>query len=241
MSLLARRLSSGAPVGADWATAVAAVAPSVWWRLGETSGTSAADSSGNARPGTYNGAVSLGEPGAITTDADTAVHMDSVEYVRAEAYIANWVQATIIVWVNLAAWPVGGRGCAAGFFNGTYGALAYDKLIMVSSSGQPYAYAYPGVARTTSAPTASLALNTWHMLALTVDGVTLRCFLDGVQVGSVACGNTFDGFTQPNLFVHSITPSDGPATKWMPGTFDEFVAKNSALTPTQITDLYAAA
>ena len=48
---------------------VLADGPRSYWRLGETSGTSAADVTG-ANGGTYGGGVTLGQPGALTGDPD---------------------------------------------------------------------------------------------------------------------------------------------------------------------------
>lgn len=63
-----------------FASAIAADSPYLWWRLGESSGTVAADTSGNSRPGTYNGtagsAYDLSEPGLVG-DANTAVEIKS--------------------------------------------------------------------------------------------------------------------------------------------------------------------
>src|SRR6188508_2312800 len=51
--------------------------PRAYWRLGETSGTSAADVTGG-NPGTYGGGVTLGQPGALVGDSDTAASFDGV-------------------------------------------------------------------------------------------------------------------------------------------------------------------
>ena len=53
--------------------AVLADSPLAYWRLGETSGTVAHDETGNGHDGTYVGGVTLGQPGALTGDANTAV------------------------------------------------------------------------------------------------------------------------------------------------------------------------
>src|SRR3989338_4782354 len=47
-------------------------APAAYWRLDETSGAAAADASGNARNGTYNGTYTLGVVGGLS-DANAAV------------------------------------------------------------------------------------------------------------------------------------------------------------------------
>src|SRR5207247_9647810 len=56
--------------------AVAADRPVADWRLGEPSGTVAADASGNGHTAAYVGAVTLGRPGAAVTSPDSAVGFD---------------------------------------------------------------------------------------------------------------------------------------------------------------------
>ena len=52
--------------------------PLAYWRLGEPSGTSAADASGNGNTGTYGGSPTLGATGALAGDTDTATSFDGV-------------------------------------------------------------------------------------------------------------------------------------------------------------------
>jgi hypothetical protein len=61
---------AAAPAG--YASAVLQDRPSSYWRLGELSGTLAADSAGY-NDATYSGTLTLGQPGAVTTDPDKAV------------------------------------------------------------------------------------------------------------------------------------------------------------------------
>lgn len=65
-------------------TEVLADSPLVYWRLGEASGTAAADDSGNGNDGTYFGSPTLGEPGYVD-DADTAVGFGTVTSQRVES------------------------------------------------------------------------------------------------------------------------------------------------------------
>src|SRR5437016_2966753 len=58
---------------ADYSQAVLALQPAAYWRLGESSGTIAYDSSPYGRNATYAGAPLLGQPGAIADDPDTSV------------------------------------------------------------------------------------------------------------------------------------------------------------------------
>lgn len=56
---------------------ITAAGPEGYWRLGEASGTSAADASGHTHTGTYTGTVTLGVPGALAGDSNTAITFPS--------------------------------------------------------------------------------------------------------------------------------------------------------------------
>jgi RHS repeat-associated protein len=70
-------------IGASgYPAAVGANSPGVYWRLGDGSGTSAADASGHGLTGTYGGTVALGLPGALHDQA-TAVGFNGAGTVSA--------------------------------------------------------------------------------------------------------------------------------------------------------------
>jgi hypothetical protein len=52
--------------------------PIGYWRLDETSGTTAADASGNGHNGAYQNGVTLGAAGALANDSDAAARFDGV-------------------------------------------------------------------------------------------------------------------------------------------------------------------
>lgn len=58
--------------------------PVAYYRLGESSGTVAADASGNGRNGTYGGTVTFGAAGAIAGDADTGITLSKAAPGRVE-------------------------------------------------------------------------------------------------------------------------------------------------------------
>ena len=68
--------TASSSAGASYSTTILADAPTHYYRLGEASGTSAADSSGNGRTATYLGGVTLGQPGAIPNNPNTAASFD---------------------------------------------------------------------------------------------------------------------------------------------------------------------
>jgi hypothetical protein len=62
--------------------AVLAKNPVAYWRLGEAAGPTAVDETGNGHDGTYFGNPTLGQPGAIHGDSNTAVQFNGTNYVE---------------------------------------------------------------------------------------------------------------------------------------------------------------
>jgi hypothetical protein len=62
--------------------AVLAKNPVAYWRLGEAAGPTAVDETGNGYDGTYFGAPTYGQPGAIQGDPNTAVQFNGADYVE---------------------------------------------------------------------------------------------------------------------------------------------------------------
>lgn len=86
-------VSSGrvAAAGSPYSTAILAHSPALYWRLGESSGTTAADASGNGRTGTYTAAITLGSTSLVTGDANTAVTMTGAGHRLTRAYDATFM------------------------------------------------------------------------------------------------------------------------------------------------------
>ena len=68
-----RAPSGGSPT---YSAAVLADSPILYWRLGESTGPTAADASGNGNNGTYSGTNSPGQP-ALITDSDTSTQFNT--------------------------------------------------------------------------------------------------------------------------------------------------------------------
>lgn len=68
--------SCSVAAGPGYASTVTADAPWVYWRLGEASGTTAADASGGNRPGTYAGGPAMAQAGALAGDSNTSIRLD---------------------------------------------------------------------------------------------------------------------------------------------------------------------
>lgn len=82
---------------------VLADSPLLYWRLGESSGTTAADNSGNGRDGTYVGSPTLGSTSLLASDADTCVDIATPSSQRVEIGYGSWVNVadlTVELWAN---------------------------------------------------------------------------------------------------------------------------------------------
>lgn len=80
---------------------VLADSPLAYYRLGEASGTTLVDSSGNARNGTYSGTPTFGTAGLLTGDTDTCVDFSGDDYATVTS--ATWMNTpstlTVEAWV----------------------------------------------------------------------------------------------------------------------------------------------
>lgn len=188
--------------------------PVGYWRLGESSGPTAADiaGSGPTNNGTYTGTLTLGVPGLIATDSNTAVNLGGAGYVNVpDASDLNFVSAafTIEAWINPNDSTTSGRivdKTQAGFANG-YG---FD----FNMSGTPYirmlgsqnlVKAYPFVAG-----------NRYHVVAISSGSGTGTIYVNGAYVvsttysstnawtGSLRIGADSNGASNPNAIVDEV-------------------------------------
>jgi hypothetical protein len=101
------------PPSTAYADAVLADSPIGYWRLGESSGTTAADASGGGHPGTYNGGnVTLGVTGAV--GGNTAITSNGSVTgppVTIATYASTPTTLTIEGWVRLNVTPPARHQC----------------------------------------------------------------------------------------------------------------------------------
>ena len=79
--------------GGSYSAAVLADGPLAYYRLGDSSGTTMTDSSGNGRNGTYAGSPTLGAPGLVIGDTDTAVTFNGTSQ-QAQVPYGSWMNTT---------------------------------------------------------------------------------------------------------------------------------------------------
>ncbi|MDJ0851268.1 MAG: DUF2341 domain-containing protein, partial [Myxococcota bacterium] len=224
---------------------VSSLSPLSHWRLGESAGPAAADLGSAANDGTYQG-VTLGQPGALNGDADTAARFDGAEYVEF-AHSADYMidEGALQFWFN--ADSTGSNqslfskdalgNTDGGHFSITYRADGSLEWRLQSASADYFA---------TSAPVSAGA---WHHVVASFGPSGMELYVDGVLAGSDAytggLGTSSGGSGNAEPFViGASTQTSGsgvvtPVADFFTGWMDEVAIFGSQLTAEQAQDLHA--
>jgi hypothetical protein len=208
--------------GGGYPSAVLADGPLAYWRFEETSGTQAADGSGNGRHGSYVGPT-LGAAGAFA--GSLAASFDGInDLVQVSGLPSSLPRVTVEAWVKskTATWDDYGyivSKRSAFILHPIQGARTIEFLAVIASQWQ--------VARWT--PPSGFEITQWHHYAGTYDGSALRLYVDGVARGS----RTFAG---------SIASDNGPLVigrddgypRYGNAYIDEVALYDKALTATRL-------
>jgi hypothetical protein len=242
---------------ATTADAVAATAPDLFWRLGD-SGPATADASGNGRTATASaGATAQAEgiaagDGSLLLDGDTGeVVADAPQTLGAQWSTSLWFRSTAQLGGGLAGWSATTEGAGD----------PTDRVLWVDNDGavvtalrSQLANGRPG--RPGSTPFTlvrsprTYADGQWHHVVATYDGTTLMLYVDGVAVGSAAAtavpaltdGHLRAGYvdltTFYSVFGRNFTGSRAPTSHALAGGVDEVASWSTALTPQQVGALW---
>ncbi len=213
--------------------------PFAYWRLGEASGTVAADQSQAERHATYQ-SVTLGQPGALAATPDTAASFTTGSVLKLPSNIVSHLgdQVSLEMWFKTSASGV----LAAAGSQQTNGA-AHGPMLYVGTDGR-----LRGSLGTVTNPiTTSGAVNdgAWHHVVLTASGASQALYLDGQKVGTLT--GTVTGWRQLASVGNGVTdPALSPAVPAtqqafpLQGTIDEVALYGQPLTEVEIADHYAA-
>jgi hypothetical protein len=216
--------------------------PAIYWRLGESSGVTAMDSSGNGRNGKYAGSPVLGAKGAIKGDPDTAVLLhgapDVVQWrTHGQSYSGTY---SVEAWVRSSA-DVGELAFFSTRFHAEY---SFDlKLSRAWGSGIRLDIGDGSTQWfvTQTVPFAWHANKTYYIaVAATTSDATV--YVDGVAIGTVPylCG---EGCPPPFLYGpgHRVQVGrNGSFAEWFTGRVDEPAVYQYALSADQVAAHYAA-
>ena len=148
LTALAASWSSLVEAGSIYEQTVLADHPTAYYRLGELSGATAVDSSGNGHNGTYLGGVALGQPGAIVDNLNTSAASTGLARSSTLNFRPADLSFTIEAWIKPSSAVaqqelIGGEGVWAGLgynfadVSGHAGFTAFDgtNFFSVSTAG----------------------------------------------------------------------------------------------------------
>jgi hypothetical protein len=219
------RLSGTFPAG-SYADKVITAGPSNYWRLGESSGTTAVDII-SAKNGTISGGVTLSQPGALA-DGNTAMTFDGVDdQIVTAAAVAFPLACTCEVWMKH----------PAGATDRPLFSLASEAPRIGVSANRLNVYDGPNGAGGSS--TALVSDGVWQHCVFVFNGSTLSFYLDGVLSNTIPAVRTIPGNAVAGIARDTDFPG-GDARGFWSGGLDEVAIYPRALTPTEISDHYAA-
>jgi hypothetical protein len=160
--------------------------PAGYWPMNETTGSVMADASGNGNNGSYEGTVSLGQPGAMTVGASASVGLDRQGGWATVPNAASLQLDTISIelWINKRSEVEYGAYVTKNFSPGDRAGSGWFELLNHHHSG-PIEFRVTEDNGTLASAT-SLALNTWYYVVATYDGSTARIYINGKLDSSVA-------------------------------------------------------
>jgi concanavalin A-like lectin/glucanase superfamily protein/PASTA domain-containing protein len=208
-------VAQAAPPG--YAADVLADAPTAYYRLGEPSGTDMFDSSGNGHDGGYVGAVTSGQPPAITVDTDNSTTFNGGQFGVETLLPAPAMAYTLEAWVR----PDNGGNATILQLQGAGDLYRLGTVLGLNQSGTAVESG-PG----------ALPTGVWSHVAATWDSVFTKLYVNGVEVASSSTANT------PPAANGTLTIGAGSHTALVGGV-DEVAYYRTALSPTAVADHYA--
>lgn len=214
-----------------YGAAVYALTPSLYWRVGESNGTTAADAGLDANTGTYRGNVTQGVGGALSGVSNSAIRLNPDGWnqtgISSDASFNNPTTFALETWFKTDS-TSGGK--LIGFGNAQTGtSSSYDRHVYMSGDGTVKFGVWPGSAQIIqSGP--GYNDNTWHLAVAQMSANGMELYLDGALVASSANTQAQDYAGYWRVGGDSGWEGD---TYWR-GSLDEVAVYPQVLTPAQV-------
>jgi len=226
-----------------YAVEVAADTPIAWWRLGESSGTTAADATGNGHDGLYESSPTLGVGGAIANDTNTAVTFQGTQDVFInDALDAAYNVPSLSVELWLKTTSVDQMGII-GRWNNNNGMVQYRIRMINGVPVWQVQTLTAGFCGGGLVVTATSAINdgAYHHVVATFDATThaSQLFLDGAENASGTANGT-SLCDVPSFAIFRIAAVPLSSDSDFQGTLDEVALYGGALDPSRILVHYLA-
>jgi hypothetical protein len=169
---------------------VAADAPILYLRLGESQGPTAVDQTGHAN-GTYpSTGITYGAPGAVAGDADTAITMDGTTAISMPPGFdfAEFAPFTVELWANQTAQP--GYGFTLDHASYDQGTRNGWSLLLAAEQVSFERFRDNMTNGAVANSVGPLSMGTYHHVVITFDGGQLTLYIDAVvaSLNSVIVG-----------------------------------------------------
>lgn len=179
----------------DYSYSVLADGAVNYWRLGESSGTAISDLAGGSNA-TASSGVTLGAPGAIVRDADTAASFPgtSAGFIASDTKIQGPNSFAVEAWFKTTS-TRGGKIVGFGDRN-TGDSGNYDRHVYMEPNGKVTFGVWPGEGRTLTS-SASLNDGKWHQVVGNLGPSGMSFYVDGVLQGArtdTTTGQSYAGY-----------------------------------------------
>ena len=224
--------------------------PSFYWRLGESSGSTAADSSPNGRTGLYKPGTTKGVTGAIPSGTNTAVRFNGSTGLVTAAHAVTGPQAfTIELWFRTTT-NTGGKLIGFGSSQART-SKNYDRHLYMMNDGQLVFGVYNGAKRVIESGSAYND-GQWHYAVATLSPTAgLAFYVDNQLVGTNAATSAQSGTGYwrvggDNLKGWSLDPRANsqaptePNSYYFAGSIDEVAVYPYAFAASRVATHYAA-
>jgi len=221
----------------------------VYYKLDETSGTTAANAVSGGSPGTVVGTPGWG-PGKIAN----GFAFDANTYIQVNNYSKATNQLSVSLWVNVPAGTLDSTLVrnASGDMTTVSGSKGQFELRLINDAndGLTKLNAQIGIGPNIYSVTAPGAFPTdaWHQVGMSADGAQLRLYVDGVEVASTEYLGNFSPADIAFLSIGSrlvkdtttgdITPDANPAG--LAGSLDDIAVWNRVVTANEMSLITAA-
>lgn len=238
MSLLARRIGqlidrpAAGGGGTTYEDEVNALGPVRYWRLGDSSGTTAVDETGNGN-GTYVNSPTLGVAGLLAGDADTAVDFDGTNDYVDTGWNGPAGSHTVTFWVDLDV------SSACHIWSNHSHASGEHVIVGVNGTSKFYSFWDDGTNDPGAVATTTVSTGTTYFIAATFDDSdgTTKIYVNGTLETTAVLG-AWNGY-DPGQTCYIARRRSATGNE-MNGTLDEFAVFDKILTSTEISDLYTA-
>lgn len=226
-----RTLVGSTPPADAYGAAVYDLEPALYWRLGESSGSVAADASGSNQRGTYFGAVAKGATGALTGVSNTAATFAGGQVISQNSF-TNPRSYSLEAWFKTST-TTGGK--LIGFGNSSDGnSSGYDRHVYMTPDGKLIYGVWVGFGDTLQTSD-SYNDGQWHHVVATQGAEGMRLYVDGALKGTNGQTNAQD-YTGYWHVGGDVTW--GPGDWEFDGTIDEVAVYLGPISPTDVAAHY---